>query len=360
MPDKHSKIYVAGHRGLVGSAILRRLEQGGYDNIVVRTSRELDLTDQAATEAFFAAEKPEQVYLCAAKVGGIMANSRYPAEFIYRNLTIGANIIHAAWKHGVKKLLNMGSSCIYPRLAPQPMREDALLTSALEPTNEGYALAKIAAIKLCRCYNQQYGTNFISVMPTNQYGVGDNFNMETAHLLPMTMRRFHLARLLHENSFDAIRADLRRYPLGWGLDEQVDFSSEASLEHALNAVGAYRDHVVMWGDGSARRELMCSDDLADACVYLMENRNAADIGEFVNITDGTDILLSDLFELVRNIVGFAGHIEYDAAKPNGTPRKLMDATKIRGLGWVPKVGLKEGIRDCYGHYITQIIDVKLK
>ena len=246
----------------------------------------------------------------------------------------------------------MGSSCIYPRLAPQPMREDALLTSALEPTNEGYALAKIAAIKLCRCYNQQYGTNFISVMPTNQYGVGDNFNMETAHLLPMTMRRFHLARLLHENSFDAIRADLRRYPLGWGLDEQVDFSSEASLEHALNAVGAYRDHVVMWGDGSARRELMCSDDLADACVYLMENRNAADIGEFVNITDGTDILLSDLFELVRNIVGFVGHIEYDAAKPNGTPRKLMDATKIRGLGWVPKVGLKEGIRDCYQWYVS--------
>lgn len=350
MPDKHAKIYVAGHRGLVGSAILRRLQQGGYDNIIVRSSRELDLTDQAATEAFFATEKPELVYLCAAKVGGIMANSRYPADFIYRNLMIGANVIHAAYRHGVKKLLNMGSSCIYPRLAPQPMREDALLSSALEPTNEGYALAKIAAIKLCRYYNQQYGTNFISVMPTNQYGIGDNFNMETAHLLPMTLRRFHLAKLLNEGDFDAIRADLRRNPLGWGLDETVEFSSETSLEHALNAVGAYRDHVVMWGDGSARRELMCSDDLADACVYLMENKDAADIGEFVNITDGTDILLGDLFELVRDIVGFKGRIEYDAAKPNGTPRKLMDATKIRGLGWKPRLGLANGIQKTYRYY----------
>ena len=320
MQDRHDKIYVAGHRGLVGSAIVRRLRQSGYDNIVVRSSQELDLTDQAATEAFFAAEKPDQVYLCAAKVGGIMANSRYPAEFIYRNLMIGANIIHASWRHGVKKLLNMGSSCIYPRLAPQPMSEDALLTSALEPTNEGYALAKIAAIKLCRYYNQQYGTNFISVMPTNQYGSGDNFNMETAHLLPMTLRRFHLAKMLKEGNFAAIRADLHRFRLGWGLDDGIDFSSENSLERTLNAVGAFQDHVVMWGDGSVRRELMCSDDLADACVYLMENKNAADIGEFVNITDGTDILLRDLFELVRNIVGFAGRIEYDRTKPNGTPR----------------------------------------
>ena len=329
MQDRHDKIYVAGHRGLVGSAIVRRLRQSGYDNIVVRSSQELDLTDQAATEAFFAAEKPDQVYLCAAKVGGIMANSRYPAEFIYRNLMIGANIIHASWRHGVKKLLNMGSSCIYPRLAPQPMSEDALLTSALEPTNEGYALAKIAAIKLCRYYNQQYGTNFISVMPTNQYGSGDNFNMETAHLLPMTLRRFHLAKMLQEGNFAAIRADLHRFRLGWGLDDGIDFSSENSLERTLNAVGAFQDHVVMWGDGSVRRELMCSDDLADACVYLMENKNAADIGEFVNITDGTDILLRDLFELVRNIVGFAGRIEYDRTKPNGTPRKLMDKSEAK-------------------------------
>ena len=354
MQDRHDKIYVAGHRGLVGSAIVRRLRQSGYDNIVVRSSQELDLTDQAATEAFFAAEKPDQVYLCAAKVGGIMANSRYPAEFIYRNLMIGANIIHASWRHGVKKLLNMGSSCIYPRLAPQPMSEDALLTSALEPTNEGYALAKIAAIKLCRYYNQQYGTNFISVMPTNQYGSGDNFNMETAHLLPMTLRRFHLAKMLKEGNFAAIRADLHRFRLGWGLDDGIDFSSENSLERTLNAVGAFQDHVVMWGDGSVRRELMCSDDLADACVYLMENKNAADIGEFVNITDGTDILLRDLFELVRNIVGFAGRIEYDRTKPNGTPRKLMDASRIRALGWTPHITLEDGIAGAYEAYLSAI------
>ncbi len=354
MQDRHDKIYVAGHRGLVGSAIVRRLRQSGYDNIVVRSSQELDLTDQAATEAFFAAEKPDQVYLCAAKVGGIMANSRYPAEFIYRNLMIGANIIHASWRHGVKKLLNMGSSCIYPRLAPQPMSEDALLTSALEPTNEGYALAKIAAIKLCRYYNQQYGTNFISVMPTNQYGSGDNFNMETAHLLPMTLRRFHLAKMLQEGNFAAIRADLHRFRLGWGLDDGIDFSSENSLERTLNAVGAFQDHVVMWGDGSVRRELMCSDDLADACVYLMENKNAADIGEFVNITDGTDILLRDLFELVRNIVGFAGRIEYDRTKPNGTPRKLMDASRIRALGWTPHITLEDGIAGAYEAYLSAI------
>ena len=354
MQDRHDKIYVAGHRGLVGSAIVRRLRQSGYDNIVVRSSQELDLTDQAATEAFFAAEKPDQVYLCAAKVGGIMANSRYPAEFIYRNLMIGANIIHASWRHGVKKLLNMGSSCIYPRLAPQPMSEDALLTSALEPTNEGYALAKIAAIKLCRYYNQQYGTNFISVMPTNQYGSGDNFNMETAHLLPMTLRRFHLAKMLQEGNFAAIRADLHRFRLGWGLDDGIDFSSENSLERTLNAVGAFQDHVVMWGDGSVRRELMCSDDLADACVYLMENKNAADIGEFVNITDGTDILLRDLFELVRNIVGFAGRIEYDRTNPNGTPRKLMDASRIRALGWTPHITLEDGIAGAYEAYLSAI------
>lgn len=354
MQDRHDKIYVAGHRGLVGSAIVRRLRQSGYDNIVVRSSQELDLTDQAATEAFFAAEKPDQVYLCAAKVGGIMANSRYPAEFIYRNLMIGANIVHASWRHGVKKLLNMGSSCIYPRLAPQPMSEDALLTSALEPTNEGYALAKIAAIKLCRYYNQQYGTNFISVMPTNQYGSGDNFNMETAHLLPMTLRRFHLAKMLQEGNFAAIRADLHRFRLGWGLDDGIDFSSENSLERTLNAVGAFQDHVVMWGDGSVRRELMCSDDLADACVYIMENKNAADIGEFVNITDGTDILLRDLFELVRNIVGFAGRIEYDRTKPNGTPRKLMDASRIRALGWTPHITLEDGIAGAYEAYLSAI------
>lgn len=351
--DKHAKIYVAGHTGLVGSAIIRRLQHTGHDNLLVQSSRELDLTNQTQVMSFFERERPDYVYLCAAKVGGIMANSRYPADFIYKNIMIGANVIHAAYAWGTKKLLNMGSSCIYPRLAPQPMKENTLLTSELEPTNEGYALAKIAAIKLCRYYNQQYGTNFISVMPTNQYGEGDNFNMETAHLLPMALRRFHLAKLLAENNFEDIVRDIRRYPLGWGLDASIDMSDPTSLEACLNRVGAYREKVVMWGDGSVYRELMCSDDLADACVYLMENKDAPEIGEFVNITWGNDILLRDLFEMIKKIVGFSGSIEYDTSKPNGMPRKLMDATRLHSLGWQPKILLHEGIQKFYSWYLKR-------
>ena len=347
---KDSKIYVAGHRGLVGSAILRKLQSLGYNNIVTRSHKELDLTNQDATRRFFETERPEYVFLSAAKVGGIMANQTYPAEFIYQNLMISGNIIDSAYRSGVKKLLNLGSSCIYPRLAPQPMKEECLLTSSLEKTNEAYALAKIAAIKLCRYYNQQYGTNYISVMPTNQYGIGDNFNMETAHLLPMIMRRFHLAKLLSREDWAGIRADLQKYKLGWGLDETLDLKDTTSVEKALNAVGAYRDKVVVWGDGSVYRELMSSDDLADACVYLMENKDYEEIGEFVNITDGTDIRLKELFELVQKIVGFEGIIEYDRSKPNGTPRKQMDAARIKSLGWQPKINLNDGIKSFYEWY----------
>lgn len=347
---KDSKIYVAGHRGLVGSAILRKLQSLGYNNIVTRSHKELDLTNQDATRRFFETERPEYVFLSAAKVGGIMANQTYPAEFIYKNLMISGNIIDSAYHSGVKKLLNLGSSCIYPRLAPQPMKEECLLTSSLEKTNEAYALAKIAAIKLCQYYNQQYGTNYISVMPTNQYGIGDNFNMETAHLLPMIMRRFHLAKLLSREDWAGIRADLQKYKLGWGLDETLDLKDTTSVEKALNAVGAYRDKVVVWGDGSVYRELMSSDDLADACVYLMENKDYEEIGEFVNITDGTDIRLKELFELVQKIVGFEGTIEYDRSKPNGTPRKQMDAARIKSLGWQPKINLNDGIKSFYEWY----------
>ncbi len=347
---KTDKIYLAGHCGLVGSAILRKLNSEGFENIVYRTSKELDLTNQTAVQSFFSIEKPDYVILAAAKVGGIMANTTYPAEFIYKNLMIGTNVIDAAYKSGVKKLLNLGSSCIYPRLASQPMKEDCLLTSELEKTNEAYALAKISAIKLCKYYNQQYGTNFISAMPTNQYGIGDNFNMETAHLLPMILRRFHLAKLLQQNDFEQLKSDLHRYKLGWELDDKIDFNSNSSVEQALNAIGAYKDKVTLWGDGSVYRELMCSDDLADACVYLLKNKNYDEIGELVNITDGTDILLKDLFEMVKTIVGFEGEIVYDTSKPNGTPRKLMDATKIKALGWQPKINLKKGISDFYDWY----------
>lgn len=349
MIEKNAKIYLSGHRGLVGSAIYRRLQKEGFTNIITRTHAELDLTNQAAVNAFFEKEKPEYVILAAAKVGGIMANSQYPAEFIYQNLMIGTNIVHASYKNGVKKLLNLGSSCIYPRMAPQPMKESCLLTSELEKTNEAYALAKISIIKLCKYYNEQYGTNYISGMPTNQYGIGDNFNMETAHLLPMILRRFHLAKLLRNNDFEAIKKDIKRYKLGWGLDEKVN---DTNIEEILNELGAYKDKVVLWGDGSVYREMMCSDDLADACVYLLLNKDYAEVGELVNITKGDDIQLKDLFEIVKRVVGFEGEIVYDNSKPNGTPRKMMDATHIKELGWEPKIELEQGITDFYNWYLS--------
>ncbi len=354
MLDNEAKIYVAGHRGLVGTAIMRELQKQGYNNIVFRTSAELDLCRQADVEAFFEQERPDYVFLCAAKVGGILANSTYPAEFIYQNISISTNIIHASYQSKVKKLLNMGSSCIYPRLAPQPMKEECLLTSALEPTNEAYAIAKIAAIKLCRYYNEQYGTNFISVMPTNQYGMHDNFNMETAHLLPMVMRRFYLAKLLSQKNFAAIKKDLQHYKLGWGLDDTLNYDDASQLENALHAIGAYADNVVMWGDGSVYRELMHSDDLAHACIYLMQNKSYSDIGELVNITSGHDIQLRDLFQIVKEVVGFDGAIKYDTSKPNGTPRKGMDKTKIAELGWTPRIELADGVRNFYAWYCSHV------
>lgn len=351
--NKQDKIYLAGHKGLVGSAIMRKLKSEGFQNIITRNSSELDLCNQAQTNAFFEKEKPDYVILAAAKVGGIIANSTYPAEFIYQNIMIAANVIEASYRNGVKKLLNLGSSCIYPKLAPQPMKEDCLLTSELESTNEAYAIAKISAIKMCRYYNEQYGTNFISVMPTNQYGIGDNYNMETAHLLPMLLRRFHLAKLLKKGAFEEIKANLKQDKLGWGLDDKIDFDNNTSIIKVLEEIGAYSDKVVVWGDGSPYRELMHSDDLADACFYLMQNKDYKDIGELVNITDGTDIQLKNLIEMVKEIVGFDGELVYDKTKPNGTPRKLMDATKIKSLGWMPKISLKEGITDIYKYYVTQ-------
>lgn len=348
--EKNSKIYLAGHTGLVGSAIHRKLLESGYTNIITRTSNELDLTRQSDVEKFFMEEKPEYVILAAAKVGGILANSTYPAEFIYKNLMIGLNVIHSAYKYGVKKLLNLGSSCIYPKNASQPMREEALLSGSLEKTNEAYAIAKISMIELCKFYNKQYGTNFISVMPTNQYGIGDNFDMETAHLLPMILRRFYLAKLLSENNFDRIRADLKKRKLGFGIDEKLNLDDDKSIEKALNKIGAFRDKVVLWGDGSVYRELMCSDDLADACLYLMETKNFDEIGDFVNITAGNDIKLSKLFELVKDTVGFTGKIEYDKSKPNGTFRKLMDDKRIKKLGWSPKIDIRNGIKKFFNQY----------
>ncbi|MBX6379940.1 MAG: GDP-L-fucose synthase [Thermoflavifilum aggregans] len=296
------KIYVAGHRGMVGSAILRRLRQLGYTRFVLRTSQELDLRNQAEVFAFFEKEKPDYVFLAAARVGGILANNTYRAEFIYDNLQIEANVIHAAYLSGVKKLMFLGSSCIYPRLAPQPIKEEYLLTGPLEPTNEPYAIAKIAGIKLCEAYRAQYGCHFISVMPTNLYGINDNFDLETSHVLPALLRKFHEAR-----------------------------------EHHL-------PEVVVWGTGKPRREFLYVDDLADACVFLMNHQEEPDL---INIGTGEDISIAELAELIRTIVGYKGRIVYDTSKPDGTPRKLLDVSRLHAMGWHHQTSLEEGIRKVY-------------
>ena len=305
-----SRIYIAGHRGMVGSAIHQKLEAKGYTNLITRTHSKLDLTNQQAVNNLFEAERPEYVFLAAAKVGGILANSTYPAEFIYENIMIEANVIHAAYTYGVKKLLFLGSSCIFPRLAPQPLKEEYLLTGELEVTNEAYAVAKIAGIRMCKHYNRQYGTNFISVMPTNLYGPGDNYDLETSHVMAALIRKFH----------------------------------EAKVDRA--------PQVVVWGTGAPRREFMHVDDMADACVYLMENCDVANIGEFVNIGVGEDLMIWELAELIRDIVGYEGEIVYDTSKPDGTPQKLLDVSRLHGLGWDAKISLRDGIKQAYEWYVN--------
>ena len=342
--DKDSKIYIAGHRGLVGSAILRKLKEQGYSNIVCKPSRELDLRRQADTENFFVTQRPEYVFLAAAKVGGILANSTYKAEFIYDNIMIAANVIHASYEFGVKKLLNLGSSCIYPKHCPQPMKEEYLLSGYLEPTNEPYAIAKIAAIKLCRCYNEQFKTNFISAMPTNLYGPEDNFNLETAHVLPALIRKFYLANLLKEENYELIKRDILRCPLGFGKDATIDLGNRISIRKNLEELGITGDSVVLWGSGEVYREFLYVEDLANACIFLMQSYNYQDIGEFINIGSGEDISIKELAELVKEAIGFKGEIIWDKSKPDGTPRKLLDASKIKTLGWFPKVRLEEGLR----------------
>lgn len=306
MMEKGAKIYVAGHRGMVGSAIVRSLEAQGYHNLVLRSSKELDLRRQADVEAFFESEKPDYVFLAAAKVGGIMGNSLHPADFLYENMVLEMNAIHSAWKNGVKKLLFLGSSCIYPRLAPQPMPESCLLTSALEQTNEGYALAKISGLKYCEYLNRQYGTDYISVMPTNLYGKNDNYHPEHSHVLPALIRRFH----------------------------------EAKTEG--------KSEVVCWGTGKPLREFLYVDDLADACVYLMNTYSG---NETVNLGTGKELTIKELTELVAKVVGYEGEIKWDASKPDGTPRKLLDVSKLEKLGWRYRTELEEGIRLTYEDFL---------
>jgi len=310
--ERTAKIYVAGHRGLVGAAICRRLYRQGYANLVTRTRQELDLRDQRAVGEFFARERPAYVFLAAARVGGIHANSTRPAEFIYDNLAIETNVIHAAWGSGVKKLLFLGSSCIYPRLAPQPMKEEYLLAGPLEPTNEAYAVAKIAGLKMCQAYRRQYGFNAICLMPTNLYGPGDNFDLESSHVLPALIRRFHEAKL------------------------------------------AGAPQVVLWGTGTPRREFLHVDDLADAAVFLMERYDSEEI---INVGTGEDLTIAELAELVREVVGYRGAIAFDAKMPDGTPRKLLDVSRLRALGWQPRIGLREGIEATYRWYCEEAVGV---
>lgn len=308
----NKKIYIAGHRGLVGSAIEREFRKKGYANIIAKTHSELDLCDSQAVKDFFEAEKPEWVVLAAAKVGGIHANSTYPVGFLLDNLKIQNNIIENSYKNGVEKLLFLGSSCIYPKNAPQPIKEEYLLSSELEKTNEPYALAKITGIKLCDAYNRQFGTNYISAMPCNLYGINDNYHHENAHVIPMLIRRFHEAKM--------------------NKDPQT----------------------IAWGSGTPLREFLFSDDLAQACVYLMENKNADEIGEFINIGQGSDITIKELVETVKEVVGYEGEIIWDTSKPDGTMRKLMDSSKINALGWTPQTSFKDGLALAYKDFLSKI------
>lgn len=355
--EKRSKIYVAGHCGLVGSAIWRDLEQKGYEHLVGRRHNELDLTCQSAVEQFFSQEQPEYVFLAAAYVGGIWANNTYRADFIWRNLQIQNNVIAAAWRYGVKKLLFLGSTCIYPREAPQPIAEESLLTSPLEYTNEPYAIAKIAGLKLCESFNLQYGTNFIAVMPTNLYGPGDNFDLETSHVLPALLRKMHLAKALRDSNWDSLRRDFDRRPV-----EGVDGSAtEQAIRSTLERYGIADRQMTVWGSGQPLREFLWSEDMADACVYVMERVDfrdlAADKGPQVrnchlNIGTGSELTIAELVRLIASTVGYAGEIRFDASKPDGTPRKLTDPSRLHALGWHHRVGIAEGIERLYRWYLT--------
>ncbi len=344
--NKNSKIYVAGHRGLVGSAIVKNLESKGYTNIITRTHKELDLINQKSVEEFFENEKPEYVILAAAKVGGIVANNTYRANFIYENLQIQNNVIHQSYVHKVKKLLFLGSTCIYPKEAPQPMSEDSLLTSPLEYTNEPYAIAKIAGIKMCESYNIQYGTNFISVMPTNLYGPNDNFDLETSHVLPALVRKIHLAKLLSEEKYNEVIKDLNVS----NIEEAITY---------LDKFGVNKNKVEIWGSGNPRREFLYSEDMADACIFLLENIDFKDtytpntkeiINTHINIGTSKDISIKELATLIKEIIGFKGELYFNIEKPDGTILKRTDVNKLISLGWKYKIELEEGVRKIYEWY----------
>lgn len=357
--DKDSKIYVAGHRGLVGSAIWRRLEERGYTNLVGRTHEELDLLDGVAVRQFFETERPEYVVLAAAYVGGIWANNRYRADFIYRNLGIQQHVIGESFRHGVKKLLFLGSTCIYPRDAHQPIGESELLTGALEYTNEPYALAKIAGLKMCESFNLQYGTNYIAVMPTNLYGYGDNFDLETSHVLPAMLRKMHLAKALMEQNWEAIRQDLRCRP----LPNVTATATDAALTAALQRYGMERGCLKLWGTGKPMREFLWSDDMADASVFILEQVDFKDTYPagakevrncHINIGSGKEVSIAALAELIAQEVGYCGELAFNPEQPDGTMRKLTDVSKLHAMGWRHQVELPQGVELLYRWYVQSV------
>lgn len=356
--DKNAKIYVAGHRGLVGSAIWNNLKSKGYNNLVGRTHKELDLLDGSAVRKFFDEEQPEYVVLAAAHVGGIMANSVYRADFIYNNLQIQQNVIGESFRHNVKKLLFLGSTCIYPRDAEQPMKEDALLTSPLEYTNEPYAIAKIAGLKMCESFNLQYGTNYIAVMPTNLYGPNDNFDLERSHVLPAMIRKIHLANCLKNNDWDAVRKDLNARPV-----EGVSGSnSEAEIAAILAKYGINGVYVELWGTGKPLREFLWSEEMADASVFVMEHVDFKDLKGsnpevrncHINVGTGKEISIGDVARLIVKEVGYKGELRFNSDKPDGTMRKLTDVSKLHSLGWHHKIDIEEGVAKMYGWYCNQL------
>lgn len=368
-----SKIYIAGHRGLVGSAIWNNLLSRGYTNLVGRTHKELDLLDPVAVKKFFDEEQPDAVVLAAAHVGGIMANLTYRADFIYENLQIQQNVIGESWKHGVKKLLFLGSTCIYPREAPQPMPEDCLLTSPLEYTNEPYAIAKIAGLKMCESFNLQYGTNYIAVMPTNLYGPNDNFHLENSHVLPAMIRKIHLAKCMNENDWDAVRRDIGLRPVTYkseGASIKVD--AESTKEDILKALEYYSitpDHVTLWGTGSPMREFLWSEEMADASVHVLLNVNFKDTYDatvknsdgivevrncHINVGTGKEISIRQVAELIMKEIGFKGELRWDSSKPDGTMKKLTDVSKLHSLGWHHKIEIDEGVHRLYQWYLGEI------
>ena len=367
--EKGSIIYVAGHTGMVGSAIRKNLLQKGYTKLIGRKHNELDLTEQQAVEKFFASEKPEYVFLAAAHVGGIVANNTYRGQFIYDNLMIQNNVVHIAWKHGVKKLLFLGSTCIYPRDVPQPMREDSLLTAPLEYTNEPYAIAKIAGIKLCESYNIQYGTNFISVMPTNLYGPGDNFDLERSHVLPALLRKIHLGKCLENEDWSGIRSDLDKNPIentDGAASEETILKKLAKYGVNLAGTPSGKPEVVVgiWGTGTPKREFLWSEEMADACVYIMEGVDFKDLAGdrlvpgkpvrncHINLGTGKEISIRDLAYMIKDTVGFEGGLELEPEKPDGTLRKLTDVSKLHALGWRHHIDIREGILKLYDWYCS--------